>query len=101
MAEQWTTMPTLTAARLVAGHVDLLWGQWVNESEGCCAHCCAPCAALKDLMDCGLLDDLYRAYMNSASAGLIAVWDYDKDEINRRWLLDAWRSGSADCNHEA
>lgn len=97
MAEQQTTMPTLTAARLVAGHVDNLWSQWVNEREPCCPQCCAPCAALHDLMECGLLDRLYLAYLDSVGGRLSATWDYDKGEINRVWLLEAWKPGSVGC----
>ena len=93
-------MPTLVAAQLVAGHVDLLWSQWANDIEqaGCCTSCCAPCAALYELKCLGLLDGLYKAYLDSAGGDLSAAWDYDKDQVNRVWLLQAWGWGQVNCN---
>jgi hypothetical protein len=86
-----TTMPTLTAARLVAGHVDHLWNQWANDKEvpGCCTECCGPCAALKDLLDRGQLDELYGVYVDQGF-GETATWDAEKRQVDRRWLLAAW-----------
>jgi hypothetical protein len=90
MAET-TTMPTLTAAWLVAGHVDNLWQQWANDKEmpGCCPECCGPCAGLKALLDAGQLDDLYGAYVDHVG-GEIATWDPVKRQVGRDWLAEAW-----------
>lgn len=86
-----TTLPTLTAARLVAGHVNMLWQHWANDPEmpGCCPHCCGPCAALKDLYDRGQLDTLYGAYQDSVG-GDNEVWDPVLRQVRRGWLLQAW-----------
>jgi hypothetical protein len=84
-------MPTLTAAFLVTGHVNNLWSQWANDKEapGCCPECCAPCGALKDLLDRGQLDELYGAYMDHCGTDS-DTWDVDKRQVGREWLLEAW-----------
>jgi hypothetical protein len=94
------TMPTLTAARLVAGHVDRLWDAWANDGDmpGCCPECCGPCAALKDLYDRGELDGLYGAYVDQGF-GEMDTWDAEKRQVGRGWLLEAW-SVDLGCGHE-
>lgn len=94
-----TTMPTLTAAFLVAGHVDNLWQQWANDKDvpGCCPECCGPCAGLKDLLDRGQLDELYGAYM-AHTGGESETWDAEKRQVGRTWLAEAW-SGVDTCEH--
>jgi len=86
-----TTMPTLAAAFLVAGHVGDLWSQWAHDKEtpGCCPTCCGPCAALKDLLDRGQLDDLYGVYVDHVGGGH-EPWDADKGQVGRDWLTQAW-----------
>lgn len=86
-----TTMPTHVAAWLVAGHVDNLWQQWANDEEvpGCCPQCCGPCAGLKELLDLGLLDELYGAYVDQFG-GYMLTWDAAKRQVGRDWLLAAW-----------
>ena len=86
------SMPTLVAARLVAGHVDLLWQAWANgpdDARGCCPVCCGPCSALKDLLDAGLLDELYGTYVDQGF-GEMETWDAEKRQVGRKWLLEAW-----------
>lgn len=92
-------MPTLTAARLVAGHVDNLWSQWANDDEvpGCCPLCCGPCAALKDLLDRGQLDELYGVYVDQGF-GEMDTWDAERRQVGRDWLRKAW-SADATCGH--
>jgi hypothetical protein len=88
-------LPVDVAADLIAGHVDLLWNSWANDSErpGCCVECCAPCHALKELLDLGLLDELYGHYIRKAGAGTEtgwSTWDPEKHQVGRRWLYEAW-----------
>lgn len=85
-------IPTDVAADLVAGHVHTLWSQVVNDEDmrGCCKRCCAPCHALAELLDLGLLDDLYEIY-HRTTGGQSDVWDEDRQEIDRVWFADAWR----------
>lgn len=91
-------MPLSVTARLVAGHVNILWNQWANEDlAGCCPKCCAPCSALKELLDLGLLDRLYGVYVEETDAKDSAVWDDAMHEIGRGWLLSAW-SADLDCH---
>ena len=85
------TMPTLTAARLVAGSIDHLWQQWAHfkDMPGCCTTCCAPCKALKDFHDDGQLDWLYGVYQDSVGGGH-ECWDPGRRQIHRKWLTEAW-----------
>lgn len=87
------TLPTLAAARLVAGHVDILWQQTQNGDEdfrGCCPQCCAPCAALKELLATGQLDFLYGEYLASTGGFDTETYDAPMGQVGREWLLKAW-----------
>ncbi len=95
-------IPVDVAADLVAGHIHILWSQVVNEDDpdlrGCCKRCCAPCHALAQLLDLGLLDDLYQVHHN-ATGGQSAVWDENRMEIDRAWFAGAWRDDLG-CHEE-
>lgn len=94
-------MPLSATARLVAGHVHILWRQWANENlGGCCPTCCAACSALKELLDVGLLDVLYGVYVEESDAEDSAIWDDILQEVDRKWLLSAWNA-NLDCHEEA
>jgi hypothetical protein len=97
---QEVRLPLEVAADLVAGHVDILWNQVFNEvgMEGCCNRCCAPCSALSQLLDLGLLDELYRFYHRSYG-GQSLVWDEEKNQIDREWLDRAW-PGNLGCHSD-
>lgn len=97
MAESMTIMPTLTAARLVASHVDILWSTWHNEREPCCQSCCAACAALKDLMDRGQLDRLYSVYLESTGGMSTLGWDEKNHQVGREWLSQAMLESCDGC----
>jgi hypothetical protein len=86
-------IPTDVAADLVAGHLHTLWNQVVNDEDmrGCCKRCCAPCHALSELLDMGLLDDLYEVYLSYSGGRDSDVWDDEKGEIDRAWFANAWR----------
>lgn len=100
-ADTTTTMSTLTAARLVAGHVDILWDQWANGDEGgCCPWCCAPCAALKDLLATGQLDELYGTYVDQGF-GEMDTWDAERRQVERTWLTEAWSANLGCGPHPA
>jgi len=96
------TIPKEAAALLVAEAVDRLWNQWATceEHHGCCPKgCCAACYALRKLLDTGQLDELYGWYVdNCGGGGPHATWDYDKRQVNRTWLLEAW-SAPMTCDH--
>lgn len=96
-----TAMPTLVAARLVAGHVNLLWQQWANDEEhpGCCPTCCGPCSALYDLRELGLLDELYGAYADHVG-GEMETWDPVARQVRRAWLDEAWGVDLGCCEAE-
>lgn len=97
-----TTMPILTAARLVAGHVNILWSQWANETDpefkGCCPECCGPCNALRDLLEAGQLDELYGAWLAQDESRSFA-WDFANRQVGRDWLAAAW-SGDRGCRDQ-
>lgn len=99
-AEATATMPLSVAADLVAGHVDTLWNQVVNDEDmhGCCPRCCAPCHALRELLKLGQLDFLYGQYMQ-VSGGESSVWDTGKQQIDRSWFAGAWRNDLG-CHEE-
>lgn len=69
---------------LAAGSINDLW------TEPCCTTCCAPCGALRDLLDADLLDDAVRPYVartgewdwwiGSAESGRV-----DADGLRSRW----------------
>lgn len=95
-------LPADLAADLVAGHVDMLWNSWANDSKrpGCCVECCAPCHALKELLDMNRLDELYGHYIRRAGSGVEtgwSTWDPVKHQVGRRWLYEAW--GITCANH--
>lgn len=84
-------IPVDVVADLVAGHLHTLRNQVLDKDmRGCCKRCCAPCHALAELLDTGLLDDLYEAYYR-ASGDRSDVWDEGRQEINRTWFANAWR----------
>jgi len=62
------------------------------DGDGCCPQCCAPCAALKQLLDAGLLDDLLRPRMQPC--GSDERWDYTADRVDRAILARVWRMTS-------
>jgi hypothetical protein len=97
---QEVCIPVEVASDLVAGHVHHLWNQVVNDDlRGCCKRCCAPCNALSQLLELGLLDDLYEIY-HGASGGDSEVWDDQRGEIDRRWFDRAW-SQDLGCHVDA
>lgn len=60
-----------------------------DQAEGCCPRCCASCAAIRGLLDAGILDGAGR------SAGLgSAWWDPIFRQVDRSWLGSAWRRES-------
>jgi hypothetical protein len=83
-----TCMPTIVAAQLVAGHVDILWDEWAA-GRGCCPECCASCGALRDLLESGQLDELYGYYLNHDN-GENSAWDNEMHQVGRQWLTEAW-----------
>lgn len=102
--EGLVAVPVLVLARLAAAHVDELWDEWRTDplKQGCCTRHCASCAALEDLLTRGLLDDLYRVYLHSVGSDGrgVGVWDVEKGQICREWLLAAWSKGRAFCGCE-
>lgn len=88
-------LPMSILAPLVAGHVNILWDQTVNQEEedaGCCQVCCAPCRALADLIQMDVLDSIYAAYLDQSGGRDSAVWDRKNNQIDRNWLSKAWPS---------
>lgn len=96
-----TVLPTDAAAGLVAGHVDQLWQQWANDTEmpGCCPVCCAPCHALKQLLELGLLDELYGVYADHVG-GELSTWDPKQRMVRRDWLEQAWSVDRGGCHQD-
>lgn len=85
-----TAIPTRVAAFLVAGHIHQLWYQSQDEDHpGCCPVCCGPCWALRQMLDTGQLDALFRAYIEETGAG-DSTWDEAVGRIDRVWLERAW-----------
>jgi hypothetical protein len=80
-------VPAQTAAYLVAGHLDFLYVD--DQAEGCCPECCAPCRALKQLLDAGQLDNLARPYYEGEGRDS-EVWldgRVDREFLNRAWRM--------------
>lgn len=78
-----------THSWLVEAALDQIWyGEQEEDSLGCCPTCCAPCAALKALLDAGTLDDAVRHRTTSS------WWDATNGRVDRDWLSKAWRMTS-------
>lgn len=92
-------LPVDVVADLVAGHVNILWSQVVNDVCGCCTVCCMPCNALHQLLEMDLLDELYQVH-HRRSGGESAVWDEKRSQIDRSWLDRAW-TGDRFCHEES
>lgn len=69
---------------LVLHALNTLWGS--DQEDGCCDRCCAPCAAIRLLLDDGRLDDAIRDRGPSHS-----WWDDATAGVDRGWLERAWR----------
>jgi hypothetical protein len=79
------------AAFLVGGHLVHLWAAVQDEIGGCCNDCCGSCWALKQLLDSGELDDLYRVYVNlTGGPDNDSIWDTANDQVDRGLLTQAW-----------
>lgn len=87
-------LPLSVAASLTAGHLHMLYQQ-----ESCCQHCCAPCAALAALLATGQIDMLYGAYVGPDEDS--DIWDADKRQVRRDWLLGCWSADLGCGPHEA
>lgn len=80
------TIDATAAQWLVAGALNLLYPEDPDDGV-CCPVCCGPCAALKQLLDAGQLDDIARGY----AEGGWDWWDETADQVNRARLMRAWR----------
>lgn len=58
------------------------------EQLGCCPSCCAPCAAIGELLEDGQLDHWVRGWSDDLIA--TAWWDVAADRVDRAWLARAW-----------
>ncbi len=56
--------------------------------QGCCPECCAPCAALKELLDAGTLDQWTLAWPDTLHSN--AWWDDSRQRVDRDWLARNW-----------
>lgn len=92
LLESTVTMLAETAAFLVAGHLADLY--MADQDEGCCPECCAPCAALKQLLDAGQLDDIARPYYEAGGGQGSDIWV--DGQVDRELLKRAWRM--TDCH---
>ncbi|WP_033338973.1 hypothetical protein [Catenuloplanes japonicus] len=80
------TLPRETAAQLTSHALSSLWSATEDpEVGGCCPICCAPCAALKRLLEERVLDDLARNTERGSH-----FWDPMHDQVDRGWLERAW-----------
>lgn len=87
------TLPLQVAEWLVSSALSQLWIQ-IQGGDTCCPVCCAPCAALKRLMDLGKLDDLARPVSHGDY-----LWDPVADGVSRVFLDEAWRGCLFDGDH--
>lgn len=74
-----------TAAWLIVHALNILFLD--NSREGCCPECCGACAAIKQLLDAGQLDDAI------ITEGERHSWWTD-GRVDRDWLRRAWRMTS-------
>lgn len=70
----WLTMAALNDIRAA------------DDDIGCCPACCAPCAAVKALLDAGQLDDAVRERGPGWN-----WWDDTNNRVDRDLLVRAWR----------
>lgn len=67
-----------------------------EQDMGCCPRCCGACAALRQLLDAGQLDDLMREDGPSSY-----WWDHVGGRVDRAWLDRAWRMTKCHDDEEA
>lgn len=77
-------------AKLLAYALDTLWMQ----EDACCPTCCAPCAAIQELMRCNELDDY--AYIAVKLLGESFWWDDIIQGVDMDWLSSRWTR--TDCH---
>lgn len=85
-------LPIEVVADLVAGHLTHVWSATESDDpldpKGCCPVCCAPCHALKWLLDHDWLDTIYAEHISRT--GPTFIWDGEKVQVDRKWLNAAW-----------
>lgn len=96
MTEPTVQISQRAIAYLTAGALNHLWSMWATD-ERCCTTCCVPCIALKELLDKGLLDELYGVYMDACDSGHDETWDAENKKVRRDWLDQVW-SGPRACH---
>ncbi len=92
MTEPTFTVPRHVLAGLVAHNLNQL-----SDDEPCCADCCAPCAATRELLETGQLDSVL-AEMGPGHEW----WDSAAGRVDRAWLADRVKlshtdDGAPDC----
>ena len=72
------------------------------DDEGCCPECCAPCHALKDLDDEGVLDSVVRlwAEYDDGTPTLTNHSWWKEDKVDREWMYGQWHTGQMNCSHD-
>lgn len=77
----------LDAVAELADHaITSLW--MGDQDEGCCPTCCAPCHALRVLLDAGVLDQLIALRPGHERCD---TWDAERGQVDRAFLERAWR----------
>ena len=81
------TMDRMTAAMFVANALSVHFAGY-EDDDGCCPECCAPCKAVRDLVNSDQLDDILRGTQFGAGWD---YWDDENDQVNRALLGRTWR----------
>lgn len=63
----------------------------IEDHSGCCPICCAPCGALKALLDNGTLEEWLLAWPGGHIEGCY-YWDIKNNRVDRDFLAQAWGS---------
>lgn len=92
------TVDLEAVARLATAALDhLVWDGCSAPGSPCCPVCCEPCAAIKRLLDDGILD---RLLVHDPSVSGSSWWATDhcgNAGVDREWLARCWRPSGGVC----
>jgi hypothetical protein len=95
------TVDLVAVAWLAESTLDHIWyAEQDDDWEGCCPRCCAPCAALKRLLDDGQLDELLTHAPAAVNSEWWAVDHLGRGGVDREWLEKAWQLTACHCDGE-
>lgn len=73
-----------------------------TSEDGCCTKCCAPCAALKELDEQGILEEVVHLweFHDDGTPTLIddGAW-WKNGKVDRSWMYHQWSIGEVACSH--